>query len=178
MKLKPGINDLRRGRNITQRMKSTAYFNLRQGLRQTKTKNDSGINGFLIFGKKFYAIYKIIRYLLSYTSFPVMIDDLMRPNQHTHVHKACCNICLRVMGRAYVWQVKVSRKPITYPLLTCIKNIGMLCVQELFLVGWVDYLKHVYILTKGKKSIKAEKNENVELSHTQVFCGRLCVLCE
>ena len=48
----------------------------------------------------------------------------------------------------------------------------------LFLVGWVDYLKHVYILTKGNKSIKAEKNENVELSHTQVFCGRLCVLCE
>ena len=88
------------------------------------------------------------------------------------------NICMRVMGRAYVWQVKVSRKPITYPLLTCIKNIGMLCVQELFLVGWVDYLKHVYILTKGKKSIKAEKNENVELSHTQVFCGRLRVLCE
>ena len=75
---------------------------------------------------------------------------------------------MRVMGRAYVWQVKVSRKPITYPLLTCIKNIGMLCVQELFLVGWVDYLK----------SIKAEKNENVELSHTQVFCGRLRVLCE
>ena len=107
-----------------------------------------------------------------------MIDDLMRPSQHTHVHKACCNICMRVMGRAYVWQVKVSRKPITYPLLTCIKNIGMLCVQELFLVGWVDYLKHVYILTKGKKSIKAEKNENVELSHTQVFCGRLRVLCE
>ena len=73
---------------------------------------------------------------------------------------------MRVMGRAYVWQV------------TCIKNIGMLCVQELFLVGWVDYLKHVYILTIGKKSIKAEKNENVELSHTQVFCGRLRVLCE
>ena len=33
----------------------------------------------------------------------------------------------------------------------------------------------VYILTKGKKSINAEKNENVELPHTQVFCGGLCV---
>ena len=44
--------------------------------------------------------------------------------------------------------------------------------------GWVDYLKHcdVYILTKGKKSINAEKNENVELTHTHVFCGRLCVV--
>ena len=28
---------------------------------------------------------------------------------------------------------------------------------------------------KGR-SINAEKNENVELTHTQVFCGRLCVL--
>ena len=49
-------------------------------------------------------------------------------------------------------------------------------------LGWVDYLKNcrsdVYIFTKGKKSINAEKNENVELTHTQVFCGRLCVLCE
>ena len=36
----------------------------------------------------------------------------------------------------------------------------------------------VYILTKGKKSINVEKNENVELPHTQVFCGRLCVLCK
>ena len=142
MKLKPCINDLRCDRNISQSMKSTACFKLRQGLWQTKTKNGSGINGFLILGKKFYAIYKIIPCLLSYKSFSVMIDDLMRPNQHTHVHKACCNIFMRVMGRAYVWQVKVSRKPITYPLLTCIKNIGMLCVQELFLVGWVDYLKH------------------------------------
>ena len=34
----------------------------------------------------------------------------------------------------------------------------------------------VYILTKGKKSINVEKNENVELPHTQVFCGRLCVV--
>ena len=143
VKLKPGINDLRCDRNISQLMKSTAYFNLRQGLRQTKTKNDSGINGFLIFGKKvlcnlqnhslFAELYKFFRWWLTTSC----------ANQHTHVHKACCNICMRVMGRAYVWQVKVSRIPtITYPLLTCIKNIGMLCVQELFLVGWVDYLKH------------------------------------
>ena len=32
--------------------------------------------------------------------------------------------------------------------------------------------------SKGKKSINAEKNKNVELRHTQVFCGRLGVLCE
>ena len=36
----------------------------------------------------------------------------------------------------------------------------------------------VYILTKGKRSINAEKNENVKLPHTQLFCGRLCLLCE
>ena len=58
----------------------------------------------------------------------------------------------------------------------------MLGMQELFLWGWVwitwNIVSDVYILTKGKKSINAEKNENVELTHTQVFCGRLCVLCE
>ena len=45
---------------------------------------------------------------------------------------------------------------------------------------WITWniVSDVYILTKGKKSINAEKNENVELTHTQVFCGRLCVLCE
>ena len=31
----------------------------------------------------------------------------------------------------------------------------------------------IYSFTKGKKSINAEKNENIELTHTQVFCGRL-----
>ena len=36
-------------------------------------------------------------------------------------------------------------------------------------------MSDVYILTKGK-SITAEKNENVQLTHTQVFCGRLCVV--
>ena len=34
----------------------------------------------------------------------------------------------------------------------------------------------IYSFTKGEKSINAEKNENVELTHTQVFCGRLCVV--
>ena len=60
-------------------------------------------------------------------------------------------------------------------------NIGMLCMQEIILGGeWITWniVSDVYILTKGKKSINAEKNENVELPHTQVFCGRLCVLCE
>ena len=58
-------------------------------------------------------------------------------------------------------------------------NIGMLCMQELFLGGgWITWniVSDVYILTKGKKSINAEKNENVELTHTHVFCGRLCVV--
>ena len=57
----------------------------------------------------------------------------------------------------------------------------MLCMQELFFrVGQItrNIVSDVYILTKGKKSINAEKNENVKLIHTQVFCGRLCVLCE
>ena len=31
---------------------------------------------------------------------------------------------------------------------------------------------------KGKKSINAVKNKNVVLTHTQVFCDKLCVLCE
>ena len=44
-------------------------------------------------------------------------------------------------------------------------------------ITW-NLVSDVYILKKGKKSINAEKKENVELTHTQVFCGRLCVLCE
>ena len=43
------------------------------------------------------------------------------------------------------------------------------------LIIW-NIVSDVYILTKGKKSINAEKNENIELTHTQVFCGRLCVV--
>ena len=55
----------------------------------------------------------------------------------------------------------------------------MLCMQELFLGGWIyrNIVSDVYIFTKGK-SVNAERNENVELTHTKVFCGRLCVLCE
>ena len=48
-------------------------------------------------------------------------------------------------------------------------------------LGWVDNLKHCkkcLPFLQGKKSINAEKNENVELTLTQVFCGRLSVLCE
>ena len=44
------------------------------------------------------------------------------------------------------------------------------------LIGWINWnvLGNVYIFTKGK-NINAEKNENVELTHTQILCGRLCV---
>ena len=52
-------------------------------------------------------------------------------------------------------------------------------MQKLFFGGgWITWniVSDVYILTKGKKSIDAEKNENVELTHSQVFCGRLCVV--
>ena len=59
-------------------------------------------------------------------------------------------------------------------------NIGKLCIQELFFGGgWITWniVRDIYIPTKGKKIINAEKNENVELTHTQVFSGRLCVLC-
>ena len=58
------------------------------------------------------------------------------------------------------------------------KNIGMLCMQELiFWGGWItrNIVSDFYIFTKGKKSINVEKNANVQLPHTQVFCGRLCV---
>ena len=46
--------------------------------------------------------------------------------------------------------------------------------------GWTtrNIVSDVYILTKGKKCISVEKNENVELTHTQIFCGTLSVLCE
>ena len=57
----------------------------------------------------------------------------------------------------------------------------MLCMQEFFWGGgWINWniVNDVYIFTKEKKSINAEKNENLELTQTQVFCGRLCVLCE
>ena len=51
-------------------------------------------------------------------------------------------------------------------------------MQELFF-RWINWniASDVYIFTKGK-CINAEKNENVEITHTQVFCGRLCMLWE
>ena len=57
----------------------------------------------------------------------------------------------------------------------------MLCMQDLyFWGGWITWniVSDVYIFPKGKKSINAEKNKNFELTLTQVFCGRLCVLRE
>ena len=49
-----------------------------------------------------------------------------------------------------------------------------------FLGEWINWniVSDVYIFTKGKKSINAEKNENVELTYTQVVRCRLRVLCE
>ena len=46
--------------------------------------------------------------------------------------------------------------------------------------GWITWniVSDVYILTKGKKSISVERNENVELTHRQIFCDRLYVLSE
>ena len=47
--------------------------------------------------------------------------------------------------------------------------MGMLCMQELILGGgWITWniVSDVLIISKGKKSINAEKNENVELIHT------------
>ena len=42
-------------------------------------------------------------------------------------------------------------------------------MQELFIGGgWITWniVSYVYIFTEGKKSINAEKNENIELTHT------------
>ena len=46
--------------------------------------------------------------------------------------------------------------------------------------GWIarNIVGDVYILKKGKKSVSMEKDKNVELTHTQILFGRLCVLCE
>ena len=58
------------------------------------------------------------------------------------------------------------------------KKTCMLCMQELlFLGGWINWnmVIDVYIFTKGKSNNPA-KNENVELTHTQVFCGWLCAV--
>ena len=56
----------------------------------------------------------------------------------------------------------------------------MLCMQVLFFWGgWINWniVSDVYTFTKGE-NVNAEKNENVELTHTQVCCGRLSVLCK
>ena len=53
-------------------------------------------------------------------------------------------------------------------------------MEKLFFSGgWIiETLSNVHIFTKVKKSINAEKNENVKLTHIQVLCGRLFVLWE
>ena len=49
--------------------------------------------------------------------------------------------------------------------------------RVIFSVAWINWniVGDVYIFTKGK-TINVEKNENVEWTQTQVFCGRLCVV--
>ena len=57
------------------------------------------------------------------------------------------------------------------------KNMGMLCMQELFFWGgWTTWnsISDVYMFPKGKKSFNADKDENVELTHTQVCCANNC----
>ena len=52
----------------------------------------------------------------------------------------------------------------------------MLCMQGLFFgAGWITWniASDVYIFTKGKKNTNAEKNEDIELTHTQALCGSL-----
>ena len=44
-------------------------------------------------------------------------------------------------------------------------------------ITW-NIVSDVYILPKERRVLTGEKNENVELTHTQVYCGRLCLLCE
>ena len=45
--------------------------------------------------------------------------------------------------------------------------------------GWINWniVSDVYIFTKVE-NVNAEKNKNVELTHTQVCCDRLSVLCK
>ena len=60
-----------------------------------------------------------------------------------------------------------------------LKHKHAIHARVIFLGGLINWniVSDVYIFTK-EKSINAEKNENVELTHSQVFCGWLCVLCE
>ena len=57
----------------------------------------------------------------------------------------------------------------------------MLCMQELFFGdGWITWniVSDVFILTKGKKSIKAEKNENggykMQTENLKIFFSLVC----
>ena len=54
------------------------------------------------------------------------------------------------------------------------------CKSFFLLGGWITWniVSDVYIFTKGKKSINAEKNENIELTHAQVLFVVDYVLCE
>ena len=53
------------------------------------------------------------------------------------------------------------------------RNIGLLCMHKSYFLGggWItlNIVSDVYILTKGKKSINAAKNENVELTLTGIL---------
>ena len=44
-------------------------------------------------------------------------------------------------------------------------------------LGWGttwNSISDVYMFTEGKKSFNADKDENVELTHTQVCCANNC----
>ena len=45
------------------------------------------------------------------------------------------------------------------------QNIGMLCMQELFLVGWVDYLKHCKWSTFLQKERRLLTRERMKMSN-------------
>ena len=57
------------------------------------------------------------------------------------------------------------------------KNMHAVHARATFLGGWINWnmVSDVYIFTK-RKSNNPAKNENVELTHTQVFCGWLCAV--
>ena len=57
------------------------------------------------------------------------------------------------------------------------KNMHAVHARATFLGGWINWnmVSDVYIFKKGKSNNPA-KNENVELTHTQVFCGWLCAV--
>ena len=57
------------------------------------------------------------------------------------------------------------------------KNMHAVHARATLLGGWINWnmVSDVYIFTKGKSNNPA-KNKNVELTHTQVFCGWLCAV--